>query len=339
MAKKAPWYRRYIPAGSIYKNGNFWWISIMIAGKLTKKSLGTSNKTIAGAVAKKIYQNLVSDASKKDLCIADIDEALELFCNHDIGSVTDKTIVTRKAHIKSWVQFAGIDFDDLTPAYINKWLDTLAAAGKSAKTRQNYRTTLSKFCSWLVNREILDLNPVQRSEIPKRPPLRIVYMQRAEFDAALDVAKKNKLWAVFFAAYAGLRQSEIIRLNWFDLDLNRLTMTIIGKGGKIAAVPISNKLADIIAQIPRTDNPKVFPKLTYKTARSYLDPIKEVCPTLQIVGQKWHVFRRTFGSLLVQSGVSIAQVSKLMRHSNITTTEKHYAHLVAEHGRDAVELL
>jgi len=34
----------------------------------------------------------------------------------------------------------------------------------------------------------------------------------------------------------------------------------------------------------------------------------------------------------VQDGVRIEEVSKLLRHSNVTTTDKYYAHLTAEHG-------
>ena len=52
-----------------------------------------------------------------------------------------------------------------------------------------------------------------------------------------------------------------------------------------------------------------------------------------------HTFRRTFGSLLVQQGVSIFTVSKLLGHSSVTVTETHYAHLVDANLRDGVEAL
>ena len=52
----------------------------------------------------------------------------------------------------------------------------------------------------------------------------------------------------------------------------------------------------------------------------------------------FHSLRHTFASRLVQRGVSIYEVSKLLGHSDIKTTQI-YAHLRNEDLRNAVELL
>jgi len=49
--------------------------------------------------------------------------------------------------------------------------------------------------------------------------------------------------------------------------------------------------------------------------------------------------RSTYGSRLVQNGVPILQVSKLLGHSSVTITEKHYAALSDEGARQAVNTL
>jgi site-specific recombinase XerD len=52
-----------------------------------------------------------------------------------------------------------------------------------------------------------------------------------------------------------------------------------------------------------------------------------------------HTLRHTFASRLVQAGVSLAKVSKLLGHSSVTTTEI-YAHLAPnEVSEEAVEVL
>ena len=44
-----------------------------------------------------------------------------------------------------------------------------------------------------------------------------------------------------------------------------------------------------------------------------------------------HTFRKTFGSLLIQGGhADIYAVSKLLGHSSVKVTEKHYIHLLDE---------
>lgn len=52
----------------------------------------------------------------------------------------------------------------------------------------------------------------------------------------------------------------------------------------------------------------------------------------------FHSLRHTFASWLVQRGVSIYHVSKLLGHADIKTTEI-YAHVRAEDLRASVELL
>jgi integrase len=49
--------------------------------------------------------------------------------------------------------------------------------------------------------------------------------------------------------------------------------------------------------------------------------------------------RSTYGSKLVQNGAPIFTVSKLLGHSSVTVTEKHYAALSDEGKREAVNTL
>ena len=44
---------------------------------------------------------------------------------------------------------------------------------------------------------------------------------------------------------------------------------------------------------------------------------------------RMHNLRRTFGYNLIKQGMSIYEVGKLLGHSSIITTERHYAPLIA----------
>ena len=50
---------------------------------------------------------------------------------------------------------------------------------------------------------------------------------------------------------------------------------------------------------------------------------------LEISDARFHDLRRTFGYNLIKQGMPIYQVSKLLGHALVTTTEKHYAPLLA----------
>ena len=64
-----------------------------------------------------------------------------------------------------------------------------------------------------------------------------------------------------------------------------------------------------------------------------LDPLKKQIPKLAREGGGWHDFRRTVGTLLIQQGTPLEVISKILRHKDVATTARYYAHLTTEHGR------
>tara|TARA_R100000655_G_scaffold28309_2_gene57498 strand:- start:3881 stop:4126 length:246 start_codon:yes stop_codon:yes gene_type:complete len=57
---------------------------------------------------------------------------------------------------------------------------------------------------------------------------------------------------------------------------------------------------------------------------------------LEIKDGRFHDLRRTFGFNLIRQGMPIFKVSKLLGHSSIVTTERHYAPLLATNVEDFV---
>ena len=61
---------------------------------------------------------------------------------------------------------------------------------------------------------------------------------------------------------------------------------------------------------------------------------KKNCRRLGIKNARFHDLRRTFGLNLIKKGMPIFQVSKLMGHSTVKTTEQHYTPLLIEDIED-----
>jgi integrase len=66
--------------------------------------------------------------------------------------------------------------------------------------------------------------------------------------------------------------------------------------------------------------PNVRPDSITQRFNRYLDK-------LGIVDGRFHDIRRTFGFNLIRQGIPIYEVSKLLGHESVGTTEKHYAPL------------
>ena len=63
---------------------------------------------------------------------------------------------------------------------------------------------------------------------------------------------------------------------------------------------------------------------------------KKEARRLGIPDIRFHDLRRTFGYNLIRQGRPIYEVSKLLGHSSVTTTERHYAPLIATEIDDFV---
>jgi site-specific recombinase XerC len=57
--------------------------------------------------------------------------------------------------------------DDLTPARVRAWMASMATQDLALSTMRVRQSTLSSFCLWLVKRDLLATNPVEKLDRPK----------------------------------------------------------------------------------------------------------------------------------------------------------------------------
>ncbi len=130
------------------------------------------------------------------------------------------------------------------------------------------------------------------------------------------------------AGRAGLRRSEIRYLAWSDIDLTRGVLAVTPKDGwnpkdfEPRYVPISDDLGAHLRGLPRDSEWVLWPRPSLDVMTSYF---RKIVKRAGLAGGI-HTLRHTFASHLVQNGVPIYDVSKLLGHSDVKMTEV-YAHL------------
>ena len=118
-----------------------------------------------------------------------------------------------------------------------------------------------------------------------------------------------------FAYYTGARVGEIRRLSRVQLYPD--SMVVSGKSG-LRTVKLSAQARAILSESPVWDFKANYVQLTWARNRKRLG-LEDI---------RFHDLRRTFGYNLVRQGRSIYEVSKLLGHSSVVTTERHYAPLL-----------
>ena len=166
----------------------------------------------------------------------------------------------------------------------------------------------------------------------------------------LDLGKEvNNDWLILLILKTGLRFSEALGLTPKDFDFQNQTINIDKtwdyknqEGGRFAPTKNQSSIRKItldwqmVIQFSALIKglPEDEPIFVDKNKKIYNSTINDIlarhCKNAKITVISVHALRHTHASLLLLNGVSIASVAKRLGHSNMTTTQKTYLHIVQE---------
>jgi len=181
-------------------------------------------------------------------------------------------------------------------------------------------------------------NPVKQIKLFQESPGRIRYLTNEEVARLVDECAEHLRPIINLALYTGMRKSEIINLQWEDLDLDqRLIYVRTSKSGYSREIPMADPVYFVLKGMARKSK-AVFcrddgtPIVNIRTAFS--NAIRRA----KIENFTFHDLRHTFASHLVMGGSDLLTVKELLGHGSINMTLR-YAHLSPGHRRKAVACL
>ena len=182
-------------------------------------------------------------------------------------------------------------------------------------------------------------NPFEYVRRPKLKRTTKSFWTPEEINAILAAAPSTefrKFWALM--AFAGLRFFEARDLRWKDVENDRITL--IGKGDKLATVPLSDRLKNEIGTPGNPEDTIVKPG-TFANNTTSLRALRSavIAIGLDPEGTNNHKFRHSFASNLIRSGVNVKAVQQLMRHESIDITLNTYSHLLQDDLKDAINAI
>lgn len=226
------------------------------------------------------------------------------------GWARDLTPQTLRAHIKSR------QGEGAAPGTINKELVFLSAA----------------INAWNLDQGDTIPNPVKGLKL-KEPEGRLRWLTKDEYHLLLDHSEGYLRDIIILATNTGLRRGELFSLTWdmIDLDLRLVTLEAENtKAGKKRTVPLNDAAMSVLER--NRGEGDVFHVKEVK--RSFAT----ACRNAGLKDVTLHTLRHTFASWLVQAGVPIYEVAKLMGHSSVSMTAR-YGHLAPGNLRSAVDRL
>lgn len=163
----------------------------------------------------------------------------------------------------------------------------------------------------------------ERPKAPKRESVKYLTIDEVKRLAETPCKKPLIKAAFLFACCCGLRISDIYGLRWEEIKEEGGRLFIEKKQQKTGAavvIPLSETARKYLPRRGLLNKARPFECLSsYSRVRIYL---KEWAAAAGLEKRlTFHVSRHTFGTQLVSNGVELLTVSKLLGHTNVSTTQ------------------
>jgi len=246
----------------------------------------------------------------------------------------------------TWLASRGLGLDapgDLTRDHVRGFMAELHRGRFSKSSVARKLSSLRAFFRYLARRGDITGNPAAGVANPKQdkrhPKTLNVDQALALMQAGVDQDHKGlRDMALAELLYgSGLRISEALGLDVFDVDVPARSVRVMGKGSKERFAPLSDAAAQRLEAYlkvrsqfqPQPREQALFlgargGRLNRRAASRIIEKLSALAGLPQ--GVSPHTLRHSFATHLLEAGADLRSVQKLLGHERLTTTQR-YTHL------------
>jgi integrase/recombinase XerC len=270
--------------------------------------------------------------------------------------LSEHTLRAYRGDLESFLGFLRADYhgrervspSEVDPPAVRAFLAWLARRGSGRKSQGRALSAVRGLFRYASREGLVESNPASGIPTPKAPRTLPRHLRPHEIEALLDApASREGALAVRDRAllellYAtGLRVSELVSLDWRDLDLDGRVLRVLGKGGKERMVPFGRQAtAALRAWLQEWDGVRAGASrpvpgepvwLNYQGTRLSVRSVRRVVDravedAALAAGVHPHTLRHTFATHLLEVGADLRSIQELLGHASLSTTQR-YTHL------------
>lgn len=234
---------------------------------------------------------------------------------------------------------------DMNSRSVGQWLDEKRAKGLAPASVEKIRVILGRSfvlgASWdIPGTEKNPARNIPRAPIQNARERFLTPEEAVRLKAAVVKSQNTQLQHIVgLLLLTGARLRELLDARWENVDVERRSWFIpTSKTGKPRHVPLSTAAVAIIEALPRFNGcPWLVPNPGTRQPfvsikHGWQNAIKEA----KLPGLRLHDLRHSAASFMVNSGVDLFAVGKVLGHANYQSTQR-YAHLANDTLLKAVE--
>jgi integrase/recombinase XerC len=294
----------------------------------------------------------------------EFNEAMDAFAGYLSGERA-VSAHTRRAYLgdlRSLLAFAASEgaasLQDLELGTLRRWLGVQSQSGAARGTLSRRAATVRTFTAWALREDRIAVDPALRLKAPKREKSLPAVLHTSQLsrlladmeEAAADgtpLAVRNR--AIVELLYAtGVRVGELAGLDIDDLDPDRRTLRVLGKGNKERTVPYGVPAALAVDDWLRrgrpafardTSGPALFlgargGRVDQRQVRELVNRLFEALGDTSASGP--HALRHSAATHLLDGGADLRAVQEILGHSSLATTQI-YTHVSVDRLRKSYQ--
>lgn len=247
---------------------------------------------------------------------------------------------------------------DLELGMLRRWLGVQSQSGAARATLARRSATVRSFTAWALREERIAVDPALRLKAPKRERSLPGVLQSSQLTRLLGqleqsaadgepLAVRNR--AIVELLYAtGVRVGELAGLDIDDLDPDRRTLRVLGKGNKERTVPYGVPAAVAVDDWLRRGRPLLARensgpalflgargrRVDQRQVRELVNRLLEALGDTSASGP--HALRHSAATHLLDGGADLRAVQEILGHSSLATTQI-YTHVSVDRLRKSYQ--
>lgn len=255
------------------------------------------------------------------------------------------TVDAYSRDLKQLEEFVALSFEisEISEAQhpeLRAWVIDLVDSGLSATSVNRKIATLRSYYKFLLRSRIISKDPTYKLKGLKNPKKLPEFIQEEAIKSVLNESvyeptfegQRDKM-VMEFLYLTGVRLSELIGLQWSDINLIEDSVKVLGKRKKERIIPITKGLKQNILLykkvfeerfskvgqseyfIVSNQQKQSYPMMIFRIVRHYLDLFAQTSK------RSPHVLRHTFATHLLNKGADLNAVKDLLGHANLAATQ------------------
>lgn len=310
-----------------------WWARIFIAGR--ERRYRAPNKSAAAA----LYKKLSTERFEQRFFPEKYERRALPFSvlaqeRRDYISAHGKRAKDDHSRMNRWeAVFGSTDAAAITPKMIEAVIATMRAEDYAPATIARHLVSLKATFNRAVRDGRLRENPALKVTLPQVDNELVRYLTPEQETQILDVLPERFRAIVKIAVHTGLRQGELLRLTWGDLDWTAGVITVNeSKSGKKRRVPMNSVVQGLLIGREGAAGERVFPHDQRYLRRAFDKAVTDA----DLAPFRFHDLRHTFASRLAMNGANDRTMMALGGWASPRMLGR-YAHLSPTHLWQAVE--